>query len=57
MMGLFTVYAFGITYLFLLPIDEVRKSLKFFDPNLGKPLEEMSYGEDCRVFTPENPDS
>jgi len=57
MMGLFTVYAFGLTYLFLLPIDEVRESLKFFDPSLGEPLNEASYGEDCRFFTPENPDS
>ena len=28
-----------------------------FDSNLGKPLGEKSYAEDCRVFTPENPTS
>ena len=56
-LGLFSLYAMFITYLFLLPIDEVRETLKFFDPNLGVPLGEMSYAEDCRVWTPENPDS
>ena len=28
-----------------------------FDPKLGVPLPERSYGEDCRIYTPENPDS
>lgn len=30
---------------------------KFFDPKLGKPLPERTYAEDCRFYTPENPDS
>jgi len=28
-----------------------------YDSNLGQPLGEKSYAEDCRVFTPENPKS
>jgi len=28
---------------------------RVYDRNLGKPLGEKSYAEDCRVFTPENP--
>jgi len=27
----------------------------FFDKNLGKPLPEKSYGDDCRLYTPELP--
>lgn len=46
-----------LTYLFLMPLDEARQTLRYFDPDLGQPLPEKSYGEDCRVFTPENPDS
>lgn len=34
-MALFTVYAMGITYLFMLPLDEARQSLRYFDPELG----------------------
>lgn len=56
-MGLFTVYAMVLTYLFLMDVDEVRETLRFFDSELGKPLEEFNYGADCRVFTPENPES
>lgn len=29
----------------------------YIDSRLGKPLPERSYAEDCRVYTPENPDS
>jgi phosphatidylserine synthase 2 len=56
-LGLFTLYGMFMTYLFLLPIEEVRNTLRYFDPSLGKPLPEMSYADDCRVFTPENPKS
>jgi phosphatidylserine synthase 2 len=31
--------------------------MKTFDENLGKPLPEKSYAEDCRRWTPENPHS
>lgn len=31
--------------------------MKFFDSNLGVPLPEKSYAEDCRIFTPEHPSS
>lgn len=30
---------------------------KVYDNELGKPLGEKSYAEDCRIFTPENPTS
>jgi phosphatidylserine synthase 2 len=57
LLGLFSLYGMFMTYLFLMPVDEVRKILQFFDPKLGKPLPEMSYAEDCRLYTPENPNS
>jgi phosphatidylserine synthase 2 len=30
---------------------------KFFDSTLGEPLPEKNYANDCRVYTPENPDN
>jgi len=38
--------------------DDARKLLKHFDPKLGEPLEERSYGGNCKLYdedTPENP--
>jgi len=29
--------------------------MKIFDPNLGEPLPEKSYADDCRIYTPEDP--
>ena len=31
--------------------------MKYFDPELGKPLPQILYAEDCRIYTPESPDS
>lgn len=31
--------------------------MKYFDSDLGVELEEVTYADDCRIFTPENPDS
>ena len=46
-----------MTYLLLLPVGEARQMFRMFDDNLGRPLPERSYGEDCRFFTPEHPTS
>lgn len=56
-LGLFSLYAMFITFLFMLPRDEARKAFTFFDDSLGVPLPERSYAEDCRIYTPENPES
>jgi phosphatidylserine synthase 2 len=37
--------------------DDARRLFSFIDPALGVPLPERSYAEDCRIFTPENPES
>jgi phosphatidylserine synthase 2 len=47
------IYAMTLTYFFMLPVDTARQALKFFDSSLGKSLPEVSYADDCRVFTPE----
>jgi len=46
-----------MTYVFLLPVQEARNTFRYFDTKLGKPLPEMSYADDCSIFTPENPTS
>ena len=56
-LGVISIYAFLMTYIFLLPIDEARSTLQYFDASLGRPLPEKNYAEDCRVYTPENPES
>jgi len=53
----FTLYAFFMTFVLMHPAKEARELFKIFDSSLGVPLEERSYGDDCRVFTPENPHS
>ena len=56
-LGLFTLYGMFMTYLFLLPLEEVQETMKYFDPNLGQPLPTVLYATDCRIYTPENPES
>jgi phosphatidylserine synthase 2 len=50
-------YAACLTFFFILPLSETRQALKFFDASLGVELPEVSYADDCRIFTPENPES
>ena len=57
LLSVFILYAMYMTYMLCIPNDNARQLLRIFDDNLGKPLPEKSYGEDCRVFTPENPNS
>jgi phosphatidylserine synthase 2 len=37
-LALFSLYGAMMTYLFLLPLDQVQNQLKYFDQNLGKSL-------------------
>lgn len=52
-----SLYAMFLVYILLQPLNEGRKVFKFFDPKLGEPLPEKGYADDCRIFTPENPNS
>lgn len=57
MLGANVLYAMFITYLAIIPLDESRQMMTIFNKDFGKPLPEKSYAEDCRIFTPENPQS
>lgn len=37
-------------------VDDARQFLKFYDPDLGVPLPERTYAEDCRIYSPGHPD-
>ncbi len=55
--GLSLIYLVALVYMLFLDTGAARESLKIFDQSLGVPLEERSYGGDCRLYTPENPHS
>ena len=38
-------------------MDFARHLLTYIDPNLGVELPERSYAVDCRLYTPEHPES
>jgi phosphatidylserine synthase 2 len=56
-LGLLSGYSVFMTFVLILPLNEARYIFKIFHPTQGNPMPERSYAEDCRVFTPENPDS
>ena len=46
-------------HLFLLhaqTADDARYFLTFYDPELGVPLPERTYAEECNIYTPGHPD-
>ena len=53
LLGVFLSYSMFMTLVLVLPKEDGRNVFKIFDKNLGKKLEERSYAEDCRVYTPE----
>lgn len=55
--GVCLVYLLSLVYMLFVNASDARLLLKHlpFSSDLGVPLEERSYGEDCRVFTPEHP--
>ncbi|KAE9338820.1 hypothetical protein PF008_g11879 [Phytophthora fragariae] len=55
--GLFILYEMLLIVLLFLWTSDARQFMKVFDSSLGEELPETSYATDCRVFTPENPDS
>jgi phosphatidylserine synthase 2 len=56
-MGFMSLYTMFLVYVLFQPLNEARNLFKFFGSRLGEPLPEKSYAEDCRVFTPENPNN
>eukprot|EP00494_Astrolonche_serrata_P033323 UN33592 len=45
--SLSTIYVLCLTWFVFQTPDQMRETLKFFDPELGKPLPPKSYAEDC----------
>eukprot|EP01089_Gocevia_fonbrunei_P015768 TRINITY_DN4708_c0_g1_i1.p1 TRINITY_DN4708_c0_g1~~TRINITY_DN4708_c0_g1_i1.p1 ORF type:complete len:448 (-),score=75.30 TRINITY_DN4708_c0_g1_i1:178-1377(-) len=53
--GIGILYLLGMVALLFQNVDDVRAFLKWFDPNLGKPLPERSYADQCELYTPDDP--
>ena len=51
------LYIALMTFILMLPRQQARAFFRVFDDTLGVDMPERSYADDCRVFTPENPDS
>lgn len=49
------VYELALIFLLFQTTNDARQLLKYLDEDLGKPLPEQSYGEDCRLYTPGHP--
>ncbi|XP_071831049.1 phosphatidylserine synthase 2-like isoform X1 [Apostichopus japonicus] len=47
------VYELALVYMLFQSLDDARQLMKHFDPELGEPLPERSYAEDCRFYDPE----
>jgi phosphatidylserine synthase 2 len=57
LLAVLIIYMCFVTFIYMLPLPHARAFFKAFDPELGKPLPEKLYAEDCRIFTPEHPTS
>ena len=56
-MGMAVLYLCLLVFFLFQSADYARHMLTYIDPELGVPLPERSYGDDCRLYTPENPES
>ncbi|KAI0772261.1 phosphatidyl serine synthase-domain-containing protein [Irpex lacteus] len=52
-LGVNLLYELALVFLLFQDLDSARSMMKYIDPNLGKPLPEKSYAENCE-FTPSN---
>eukprot|EP00249_Psilotum_nudum_P022207 c28417_g1_i1 orf=352-1635(-) len=55
--GISVVYLVFLTFLLFQTCDDSRQFMKYLHPDLGIGLPERSYGSDCRLYTPENPNN
>lgn len=46
-MGINLLYELALVFLLFQDLDSARSMMKYLDPNLGKPLPEKSYAENC----------
>jgi len=52
-LGINLLYELALVFLLFQDIHSARELLKYIDPDLGRPLPEKSYGENC-AFTVQN---
>ncbi|THD22289.1 Phosphatidylserine synthase [Fasciola hepatica] len=50
-----TLYELILVFLLFQDVDDARRWLRHLDPNLGRPLKEMNYGSNCRIYDSSNP--
>ncbi|GJD10453.1 Phosphatidylserine synthase 2 [Galdieria sulphuraria] len=56
-MGISLLYLMFLVFLLFQNVSDARKIIGYMDPlNAGQPLPDRSYGEDCRLWTPDNPE-
>ncbi|KAJ3973429.1 phosphatidyl serine synthase-domain-containing protein [Lentinula raphanica] len=48
-LGINLLYELGLVFLLFQDLDSARAMMKYLDPNLGVPLPEKSYAEDCEL--------
>ena len=49
MLGINLLYELAMVFLLFQDLDSARAMMKYLDPNLGKPLTEKSYAENCEL--------
>ncbi|KFG39615.1 phosphatidyl serine synthase [Toxoplasma gondii p89] len=49
--GCSVLYLVLLVFLLFQDLDDVRRGLRYIDPNLGKPLPEKSYAQNCHSFS------
>ena len=55
--GCFLLYEMVLLVLLFLRTPDARQMMTLFDASLGQELPETSYADDCRLYTPEHPES
>eukprot|EP00742_Colponemidia_sp_Colp-10_P004316 GILJ01004605.1.p1 GENE.GILJ01004605.1~~GILJ01004605.1.p1 ORF type:complete len:445 (-),score=40.76 GILJ01004605.1:122-1408(-) len=54
-LGVAIAYFALLIFIICQDASDVRRWLRYIDPELGVPLPEKSYAADCRLYTPEDP--
>ncbi|PAA60533.1 hypothetical protein BOX15_Mlig034026g2, partial [Macrostomum lignano] len=47
-------YELGLIFILFQNVHDARKLLRYFDPELGRPLPEKDYGGNCLIYDPAN---
>ncbi|KAL2894189.1 CDP-diacylglycerol--serine O-phosphatidyltransferase 1, partial [Bienertia sinuspersici] len=55
--GMAVIYLVALTFLLFQKRDNARQFMKYLHPDLGVELPERSYGSDCRIYVPEDPNN